>query len=152
MKTTNNDEPLDAKLSKLQERERKLRTEALQLRARAEHLNRVQLTHAKRLARKIDAHEKIVLGALVKKAGLDKYVLPGMVASANQENNNVMTPYRLPMIDLASSYDCQFVVGALLWLASVLHQTPGEVLRVPNHDGLRDAGRMALADDPRLGR
>ena len=92
MKTTNTDEPLDAKLSKLQERERKLRTEALQLRARAEHLNRVRLTHAKRLARRIDAHEKIVLGALVKKAGLDKYVLPDKVVSANQKNDNVMTP------------------------------------------------------------
>lgn len=146
------DSSLDAKLSKLQERESKLRTEALQLRARAEHLNRARLTHAKRLARKIDAHEKIVLGALVKKAGLDKYVLPDTVASANQENDNVMTPYRLPMIDLASSYDSQFVVGALLWLASVLHKTPGEVLRVPNHDGLRDAGRMAFADDHKRGR
>ncbi len=93
MKTTNTDEPLDAKLSKLQERERKLRAEALQLRARAEHLNRVQLTHAKRHARRIDAHEKIVLGALVKKAGLDKYLLPDTVVSANQENDNDMNAF-----------------------------------------------------------
>ena len=60
-----------APIARLRIREAALRHQAAQLQARAEHLQRVAHTQAQRLQRRVDAHEKIVLGSLVKKAGLD---------------------------------------------------------------------------------
>ena len=64
-------QPVDGNsLARLRIRETALRQKAQQLQARAEHLERVGQARFERMARRIDAHEKIVLGALVKKAGL----------------------------------------------------------------------------------
>ena len=52
-------------------REVTLRQQAARLQARAEHLRRVGRVKEQQLMRRVDAHEKIVLGAMVKKAGLD---------------------------------------------------------------------------------
>ena len=60
-----------APIARLRIREAALRHQAAQLQARAEHLQRVAHSQAQRLQRRVDAHEKIVLGSLVKKAGLD---------------------------------------------------------------------------------
>lgn len=131
---------MDIKLSKLQERQAALTAQAKQLHERAAHLERVRLNHAKKLSRRIDAHEKIVLGALVKKAGLDKYRLNSHVIT---DNDNDMTAFRMPIDGMAAAYDRQFVVGALLWLATTLSQPAGKLVAVPHHDELRDAGKTA---------
>ena len=52
-------------IARLRIREAALRHQAAQLQARAEHLQRVAHSQAQRLQRRIDAHEKIVLGALL---------------------------------------------------------------------------------------
>ena len=59
----------DPSLARLRMRETALRQKAQQLQARAEHLERVGRGHLERYARRVDAHEKIILGALVKKRG-----------------------------------------------------------------------------------
>lgn len=60
-----------APIACLRIREAALRHQAAQLQARAEQSQRVAHSQAQRLQRRVDAHEKIVLGSLVKKAGLD---------------------------------------------------------------------------------
>lgn len=134
---------MDSKLYKLQEREAALTAQAKQLQERAAHLERVRLNHAKKLSRRIDVHEKIVLGALVKKAGLDKYRLNGPKVDVVTDNDNDMNAFRMPIGGMAAAYDRQFVVGALLWLASTLSQPAGKWVAVPHHDELRDAGKTA---------
>ena len=101
---------MDIKLSKLQEREAALNAQAKQLQERAAHLERVRLNHAKSLSRRIDAHEKIVLGALVKNAGLDSY------RTERHSIDPVITPSRLSIDDVSSTYDRELIFGALLWL------------------------------------
>ena len=59
-----------AAIERMQAREAALRQQAAQLQARAEHLQRVGRVQAQQLKRRVDAHEKIVLGALLKKAGM----------------------------------------------------------------------------------
>ena len=182
MKTTNTNEPTDAKLSKLRERESALKQQAQQLQARAEHLSRVGRGHLERLARRVDAHEKIVLGALVKKAGLDVRRVGDVAASKRQENISIsssMTSNSAKQDDvpgstsskqhsnivLASSNDChiddesanydrELILGGLLWLANVLTMQPGGMVAVPGHDVLRNAGRLAGANamDKKSGR
>ena len=63
-------EPQPPALGRLRMRETALRQQAAQLQARAEHLERVGHMQAQQLKRRVDAHEKIVLGALLKKAGM----------------------------------------------------------------------------------
>ncbi len=58
-------------LAQLREGEVTLLAHAQEPQARAAHLMRVRNAHQNRLARKVDAHQKITLGALVQKAGLD---------------------------------------------------------------------------------
>ena len=59
-----------AAIERMHAREAALRQQAAQLQARAEHLQRVGRVQAQQLKRRVDAHEKIVLGALLKKAGM----------------------------------------------------------------------------------
>lgn len=182
MKTTNTNEPTDAKLSKLREREFALKQQAQQLQARAEHLSRVGRGHLERLARRVDAHEKIVLGALVKKAGLDVRRIDDFAASKRQENiskslsmasnadekddvpgatssnqhlNAVLTSiFHGRIHDDSANYDRELVLGGLLWLVNVLTMQPGDGVVVPAHSVLRDAGRLAGANamDKKSGR
>ena len=146
MKTANTDEPLDAKLVKLRERETALKQQAQQLEARAEHLSRVRRGHLERLARRVDAHEKIVLGALVKKAGLDVCRLDGAAAKIQPSNGVVLSSFDCRVAGSSASYDRELILGGLLWLASVLHGAPGEAAAVPTYDVLREAGRLAGAN------
>ena len=161
----------DRSLARLRIHETALRQQAQQLQARAEHLNRVGLGHLERYARRVDAHEKIVLGALVKKAGLDvcrvdavtttdqppndvvlssmvlmgedKNRVPGSTKSNQQPNDVVFSSIGCYVGDLSTSYDRELILGGLLWLASVLDRAPGDLVAVPPHDGLRGAGRLA---------
>ena len=146
MKTAKTDEPLDAKLVKLRERETALKQQAQQLEARAEHLSRVRRGHLERLARRVDAHEKIVLGALVKKAGLDVCRLDSDTADIQPSNGTVLSSIDCRVAGSSASYDRELILGGLLWLASVLHGAPGEVATVPTYDVLREAGRLAGAN------
>ena len=189
-------------LARLRIRESTLRQQAQQLQARAEHLQRVGRGHLERYARRVDAHEKIVLGALVKKAGLDvcrvdavttteqqpndvvlssmgsneggkqaalgstpskqqrndvvlssisskvegKDDVSGSTPSKQQPNDVVLSSIDCRVADLSASYDRELILGGLLWLASVLSHSPGDVVAVPAHDVLRDTGRLAGAN------
>ena len=164
----------DSSLARLRMRQTALRQQAQQLQARAEHLERVGRGHLERYARRVDAHEKIVLGALVKKAGLDvcrldavttpeqqqndvvlssigsqeedKNRVPGSTSSKQQQNDVVLSSIDCRVADLSTSYDRELILGGLLWLASVLNQSPGDGVQVPAHDVLRDAGKKAGAN------
>lgn len=171
----------DRSLSRLRMREAALKQQAQQLQARAEHLSRVGRAHLERLARRVDAHEKIVLGALVKKAGLDvccgavvtaaeqpsnDIVLSLMTSNAkekddvsgstssNQHSNAVFASmFNGRLSDGSANYDRELILGSLLWLADVLTAQPGGVVAVPAHGVLRDAGRLAGANvDKKSGR
>ena len=164
----------DRSLARLRIRETALRQQAQQLQARAEHLNRVSRGHLERYARRVDAHEKIILGALVKKAGLEVFHVDGATASkqpsigvvlssiasngedkdgvpvstpSNQlQNDVVLSSFDCRVAGSSASYDRELILGGLLWLASVLHGAPGEVATVPTYDVLREAGRLAGAN------
>lgn len=164
----------DSSLARLRIRQTALRQQAQQLQARAEHLERVGRGHLERYARRVDAHEKIILGALVKKAGLDicrvdavttpeqqqndvvlssigskeedKDRVPGSTSSKQQPNDVVLSSIDGRIADVSTSYDRELILGGLLWLASVLNQPAGDWVQVPAHDVLRDAGRLAGAN------
>ena len=127
-------------LARLRVREATLRHQAAQLQARAEHLDRVGRAHAQQLQRRIDAHEKIVLGALVKKAGLD---IPQSEAH-QPPNDDDSTPLRGGLAAQSTAYDRALILGALLWLESTLNQPENDVVSVPNRQRLRDDGLQAL--------
>lgn len=128
-------------VSRLRIREAALRQQAAQLHARAEHLQRLGRVQEQQLTRRIDAHEKIVLGALVKKAG--------MAISLSKENqqshDDVSIPVRRGLGVKAAQYDRALVLGALLWLSSALNRPSGDIVTTPDWDKLRDDGQQALA-------
>ena len=128
-------------LARLRMREAALRQEAAKLQARAEHLERVGRVQAQQLKRRIDAHEKIVLGALVKKAGL---ALHQPQAHQRQNDDDAM-PVRQGIAAQAAAYDRELILGAMLWLASALNQPENNALTVPDRQRLRDDGQRALA-------
>ena len=164
----------DRSLTRLRVRETALRQQAQQLQARAEHLNRVSRGHLERYARRVDAHEKIILGALVKKAELVFFRVDGAAASKQPSNgvvlssiastdegkddvpvstlsnplpnDAVLSSFDCRIADSSASYDRELILGGLLWLASVLHGAPGEAATVPTYDVLREAGRLAGAN------
>ena len=125
---------LDNKLSKLKNREAALNSQAMQLQERAAHLERVRLNYSKQMSRRLDAHEKIVLGALVKKAGLDGYRIEQRPNGAKTSSN------RLGIDNVSATYDRALIFGALLWLASALKQPDNTVVRSLSHDQLRRQG------------
>jgi hypothetical protein len=127
-------------LARLRVREAALRHQATQLQARAEHLDRVGRAHAQQLQRRIDAHEKIVLGALVKKAGLD---IPQSEAH-QPPNDDDSTPLRGGLTAQSTAYDRALILGALLWLEATLNQPENDVVSVPNRQRLRNDGLQAL--------
>lgn len=126
-------------LNRLRMRQEALRQQAALLEARAEHLERVHAASAQRLSRRIDAHEKIVLGALVKKAGLD-FTRP----RDGRRNDDETASMQKRLDDLAVDYDRELILGALLWLASALRETNEKALAVPSLRGLREGGQRAL--------
>lgn len=131
-----------ARLTRLRMRETALREQAAQYQALAEHLERVARHQAKQLGRRIDAHEKIVLGALVKKAGL---ALPnGGENEERQRNEDEAMPILRGLAAQSTAYDRELILGALLWLVSALKQPAHGVVTVPERQRLREVGRNAL--------
>jgi len=135
-------EPQPPALARLRMRETALRQQAAQLQARAEHLERVGHNQAQQLKRQADAHEKIVLGALVKKAGL---AWPdAMQRDQQQPNDNDTSPFRRGIAAQSTAYDRELILGALMWLVSALKQPANDAVSVPERQRLRDDGRQAL--------
>lgn len=126
-------------LNRLRMRQEALRQQAAQLEARAEHLQRVHAASAQCLNRRIDAHEKIVLGALVKKAGLD-FTRPR--DGRRNDDETALMPKRLD--DLAADYDLELILGALLWLASALRENNEKAVAGMTLQRLREDGRRVL--------
>ena len=108
-----------------------MKQHAQQLQSRAEHLSRVGHRHLERYARRVDAHEKIILGALVKKAGLDVCRVDGATAEIQPLNGVVLSSFDCRVAGSSASYDRELILGGLLWLASALHVAEGEVATVP---------------------
>ncbi|WP_312781746.1 conjugal transfer protein TraD [Acidovorax temperans] len=117
-------------LARLREREVTLLAHAQELQARAAHLMRVRNAHQNRLARKVDAHQKIILGALVQKAGLD-WVLVGSQHS-HRQNDDVSDTLASRLDDISLPYDRERILAALMWLAEVSKRQPNDVVSVPD--------------------
>ncbi len=141
--TAEKTEPQPPALARLRMREAALRQQAVQLHARAEHLERVAHTQAQHLKRRVDAHEKIVLGALVKKAGL-AWPLPDTQEKNQRHPNDDSMPVWQGVAAQSTAYDRELILGAMLWLASALNRPANAVVTVPERQRLRDDGRQAL--------
>nr|WP_172727511.1 conjugal transfer protein TraD [uncultured Acidovorax sp.] len=128
--STARDDPGTDTLARLRKREVMLLAQAQELQARAAHLMRVRNAHQNRLARKVDAHQKIVLGALVQKAGLD-WVLTGPQHS-HRQNDDVSDMLASRLDDISLPYDRERILAALMWLAEVSKRQPNDVVLVPN--------------------
>ncbi len=131
-------------LTRLRMRETALRQQAVQLQARAEHLERVGRAQAQQLQRRADAHEKIVLGALVKKAGLD---LPLSHLSGDGERRRIdgdAMPIRQGIASQSTVYDRALILGALIWLAAALQHPATSPITIPNLERMRAIGQVAL--------
>ena len=132
-----------APIARLRIREAALRHQAAQLQARAEHLQRAAHSQAQRLQRRVDAHEKIVLGSLVKKAGLD-FPLPQHHKLTPHANDVQTTSIGQGLAAQSTAYDRELILGALLWLASALNRPENDVVSLPNRQRLRQQGHEAL--------
>lgn len=122
-------------MSKANQAEQKTELERLeqnirQLDAKAAHLKMKARAQAKELTRRRDAHEKVVLGACAKKAGLDRFRLS--------------TPAPHPRSRTAG-YDVELLLGALAWLSQALDAIPSEG-NLPPVTTLRERGRALLGD------
>ena len=134
-----------APIARLRIREAALRHQAAQLQARAEHLQRVAHSQAQRLKRRVDAHEKIVLGSLVKKAGLD-FPLPRHPKLTPHSTDAQTTSIGPGLAAQSTAYDRELILGALLWLASALNRPENDVVSVPERKRLREEGCRALCN------
>ena len=133
-----------AAIERMHAREAALRQQAAQLQARAEHLQRVGRVQAQQLKRRVDAHEKIVLGALLKKAGMAWPLTDATEHNERHPNDNDALTFRQGIAAQSTAYDRELILGALVWLASVLKQPDHAVVTVPERQRLRDDGRQAL--------
>ena len=133
-----------AAIERMHAREAALRQQAAQLQARAEHLQRVGRVQAQQLKRRGDAHEKIVVGALLKKAGVAWPLADATEHNERHPNDNDASPFRQGIAAQSTAYDRELILGALMWLASVLKQPDHAVVTVPERQRLRDNGRQAL--------
>ena len=133
-----------AAIERMQAREAALRQQAAQLQARAEHLQRVGRVQAQQLKRRVDAHEKIVLGALLKKAGMAWPLTDATEHNERHPNDNDALTFQQGIAAQSTAYDRELILGALVWLASVLKQPDHAVVTVPERQRLRDDGRQAL--------
>ena len=137
-------EPQPPALGRLRMRETALRQQAAQLQARAEHLERVGHMQAQQLKRRVDAHEKIVLGALVKKAGLAWPLADATEHNERHPNDNDASPFRQGIAAQSTAYDRELILGALMWLVSALKRPANDTVTVPERQRLRDDGRQVL--------
>lgn len=117
-------------LVRLKSKKAQLELKANQLAARKSDVEAKADQLGKSLKRTIDTREKIVLGALMKMVGLDRFTLEqrnGADTLSNREQNgNVMT-----------QYDLDFLVGALLVLSEQLNGND-----TATFDGLQQRGRV----------
>jgi hypothetical protein len=141
MATTQNEPAIsDDKIDRMQARETALMTEANRLRARAEHLERVRHSYSLQLRRRQDTHEKVVLGALAKIAGLDAYRYDPL------PTNELKTKAPRTSLDsLADTYDRELILGAMIWLAQSIKQDAGDMVSIPSLSALQTMGRVRLA-------
>ena len=141
-------------LMRLRIREGALRQQAAQFQARAEHLERVASHQAQQLGRRIDAHEKIVLGALLKKAGLALPMPHGGAEEERRHDDAGSMPSRRGIAAQSTAYDRALILGSLMWLASALNGPADAVVTVPERHRLREDGQRALdnADAQRVKR
>lgn len=133
-----------ASLIRLRMRETALRQQAAQYQARAEHLERVARHQSQQLGRRIDAHEKVVLGALVKKAGLALPAHETDVAHDQRENDVDSVSSRRGIAAQSTSYDRALILGSLMWLVSALNSPTNVAIMLPDRQRLRDDGEFAL--------
>ena len=133
-----------ATIERLHMRETTLRQQAAQLQARAEHWERVGRVQAQQLKRRVDAHEKIVLGALLKKAGMDWPLTDTTEHNERHPNDNDASPFRQGIAAQSTAYDRELILGALMWLVSALKRPANDTVTVPERQRLRDDGRQAL--------
>lgn len=118
-------------LERLRDREAKLRKKAQQLQAKAEHLERVRRVQQQRLARRVDAHQKIILGALVQKAGMD-WVLDDPGHARGQKDGDVLSATDRRLNTISITYDCERILAALTWLAAVSKLGDNDVVSPSN--------------------
>ena len=141
MATTQNEPAVsDDKIERLQGREKALLAEANKLRARAEHLERVRHSYSSQLRRRQDTHEKVVLGALAKIAGLDAYQYDPLPPKGLKTK----AP-RTSLDSLADTYDRELILGAMMWLAQSIKQDAGDVVSIPSLQALQAKGSECLA-------
>jgi hypothetical protein len=129
----------DDKIDRLQTREKALLAESEKLRARAEHLERVRHSYSSQLRRRQDTHEKVVLGALAKLAGLDVYR-----HESPQNNDAAAMPPKKVLESVADTYDRELILGGLLWLAQSMKLTAGDMVPIPSLLALQDLGSRRL--------
>lgn len=110
-----------------------LELEIARLNARAAHLTVKARLQQKELARRRDAHEKIVLGACIKKVGLDRF--------CRQSIKELQSD--------TAGFDVALLVGALAALNEQLLCDAEGRRGLPDDETLRANGRRLLAG-PRL--
>ncbi|EHL24148.1 hypothetical protein KYG_04190 [Acidovorax sp. NO-1] len=142
--TVHTDGTMPASLIRLRMRESALRQQAAQYQARAEHLERVARHQAQQLGRRIDAHEKIVLGALVKKAGMAMPAPHTDIAHDQHENDVESMSSRRGIAAQSAAYDRALILGSLMWLTSALNHPANDAVMVPDRQRLREDGERAL--------
>ena len=105
-------------LARLKSKRAQLELKSNQLAARKSDVEAKTDQLGRRLRRTIDTREKIVLGALVKMVGLDRFTLEqsnvGKTKPIDDHNGNVMA-------SCAASYDLDLLVGGLLTISEQLN-------------------------------
>lgn len=126
-------------LVKLRASQASLELKAKQLAARKCDVEARADDIARKLKRNIDTREKILLGALVKMVGLDRFTL------SRQNDSETATIGQQGSIVMAT-YDLDLLVGALSELSKALNTATEEELeslRVLGHDFQRHRGRRS---------
>lgn len=121
-------------LEKLRANQAALEQKAKQLSARKSDVEARVDQLAKSLKRNIDTREKILLGALVKKAGLDRFTL-------SRQNDNDMATSEQPNSNVMTAYDLDLLVGALSELKEALIDASPESL-----ESIRNTGKAVRQD------
>ncbi len=129
----------DDKIDRLQAREKALLAESEKLRARAEHLERVRHSYSLQLRRRQDTHEKVVLGALAKLAGLDVYRHEPQL-----QNGASAMPQKKALESVADSYDRELILGGLIWLGQSMKLSAGDMVPIPSLLALQELGSRRL--------
>lgn len=117
-------------LVKLRANQASLELKAKQLAARKSDVEARADDLSRKLKRNIDTREKILLGALVKKVGLDKR------CTLSHQNDNEMATIEQQDGIVMTAYDLDLLVGALSELSGRLERSEADKL-----DGLRELGR-----------